>query len=730
MMPLGLPVDRRTDAGCLHKISLAPPGVAATDIMDIVNEDLTNSMIKGIEVNDSGERALIFPDILCYTGDCPALASATGTKGHSADCPCHSCSFQKRKGKSLTIIGMDVNTAVCYAKRTHTKIRDIERQAGTDVETLSNIGISNTNGPLMKLSDDIKSLPNIPKTSDGKQVVPNNFDAYRFSLISPDHVFLGLISNSLQLFMRQMKRASREKFDDRITAILRKNGMYGRDTILNSDMNSIMKTTISEAFAILFKAPIAISCCDFVLEEKSDEAFKSSILLIQQLNDIIVRIQRHPKKGVDSERDLSSFNNSEGRTRLNRLVSDVRKHCETIEQLSKIDPSNVAILDKPNMHRFVELFVHTLPMFGSLRYIEELILEKAHQSAKKAIDMSNNKNEQLQAMADYLYDDFTCRLKSLTKDVGNREDTHLAEELKQLTGRKESLDVESVTDRNVLSVIRILGKDICNRDTTEKWCVEERSDFKFPHQCEKVVDQARSFLASVFNKMGERENWKGWCCNSASSATLLKPVGELHETRRLAKVNRFDVLELHCRSGGESRPFVFRRTELDGERRFLVVIGFLTTDQDGRKVDYAVGYFMKELIDDANDMLGRNVEQNGKNANTDAVKRNANNPSLKLTEKPNGKETTGQAQKDNLYTVSTECVVLLELSRIIRKVFVCHACWMKDDWSRNDDRSPFFERMTPVCGKSCSFLTRPCSIIEGGNWVLKGRYEGFPPRRG
>ena len=97
MLPLGIPIDRRTEAGCLHKICLAPPGVSATDIMDEVIDDLADGMTNGIEVDDDGEKALIFPDGVVYTGDGPALASATGSKGHSADCPCHAFSFRKDK---------------------------------------------------------------------------------------------------------------------------------------------------------------------------------------------------------------------------------------------------------------------------------------------------------------------------------------------------------------------------------------------------------------------------------------------------------------------------------------------------------------------------------------------------------------------------------------------------------------------------------------------------------
>ena len=47
---LGIPVEYRTDTGCLHKICLAPPGIAATDIIDVLIDDISKGMTDGIEV--------------------------------------------------------------------------------------------------------------------------------------------------------------------------------------------------------------------------------------------------------------------------------------------------------------------------------------------------------------------------------------------------------------------------------------------------------------------------------------------------------------------------------------------------------------------------------------------------------------------------------------------------------------------------------------------------------
>ena len=408
-------------------------------------------------------------------------------------------------------------------------MRDIEKQESTCKETLNNIGVNNPEAPLLKLADALKSLKDIPKTSDGKPVVPNCFDPYRFSLVSPDHVFLGLITNALELFLKLLKPSERHRFDKRLTNILKHNGLFGRSTILNSE-KSIMKTTISETFAILFATPIAIKCCEFfekdlfemkkskdtkchvevhkkvintrnqksnnvadellkqdivrkerenpngreeVRKEDNDmkrrgktmvrnevqnvhidksemadrevttdasmkhKALSKAVELLTELNSIVIESQRNPKSHRDRVEVMRSFNDCNGRTRLIQLMKRVKKHCETIEELSEIDPDSVAILDKPNMHRFVELFTHTLTLFGSLKYVEELIMEKGHQGAKRAVDMSNKKNEQIQAMMVYIHDDFVSRLRSITRDKDVPKCTDWQKNLSRLCRRQD-----------------------------------------------------------------------------------------------------------------------------------------------------------------------------------------------------------------------------------------------------------------------------------------------------
>ena len=233
----------------------------------------------------------------------------------------------------------------------------------------------------------------------------------------------------------------------------------------------------------------------------------------------------------------------------------------------------------------------------------------------------------------------------------------------------------------ILSVLRTLGKDICHRREGEHWDVAECSaDFKYPETIEPVMKKSKVFVERALQLIKERDNWKGdISCKLGLSATLVKPVGELNDVRRVGKTVPFDVLETHFRQGVEERPTVFRRSELDGERRFIATIGYLKTNQDDRTVVYAVGYFMEEVD-----------------------------------------------REENLFKCRKDCVVILELSRSVRKAFVCHACWK--DGGHGVDGNDSNGRVT--CKKGCKMLLNRETIVDGGTWVLKGRTEGYSPRSG
>ncbi len=74
-------------------------------------------------------------------------------------------------------------------------------------------------------------------------------------------------------------------------------------------------------------------------------------------------------------------------------------------------------VDKPTVHRLVELVYSTLPMVGHASRVGELVLEKCHQSLKRAICQGNNRDVQLTAMSSVMFTDWKGRLSIQANDA-------------------------------------------------------------------------------------------------------------------------------------------------------------------------------------------------------------------------------------------------------------------------------------------------------------------------
>ena len=698
IIPLGIPIDRRTEAGCLHKICLAPPGVAATDIMHHINEDIIMGMTTGIDVYLNGDKCKIFTDLLCYIGDNPALAKETGCKGHSSDTPCHVCSFRRKENETLEVVSSNgILSSSCANRRTFQRAMDIKMQENGLLD-IDKLGIGNIEAPLVQLTKKVRDVKQVPKSTNGNEVVPRSFDVYRSSLISPDHVFLGLIGNLLKALLRLMKPKEREEFDVQCVDILRSNGLYSRNSVLNAE-NNVLKTTISEAYAILFVCPIVfkrMKLCIVKVNAKKDSkcwAVQKLTKLMNKLRAIIVLAQSNPEKTVDAKIDVDTFNLGNGKRRLQKLVEESNNYTRMIEELASEHKESASLLDKPNVHRFMELFVHTLPMFGSLKFIEELILEKAHQSAKKAVDQSNMKNEQVQAMNDYLHDDLVSRLKSLTKDWcedDSCEITEMKSNLKNFLGSsaESTMDRFNIFRDEVLNTVRIIGKDLCHRDEAWAWFVQDSRS----QPCEEyktLLFKAEERMNRTLHKASTRENWKGkQTCTVGNSAVFRKPKGELVDYQRHSKLDPCDVVEVCSTPIVEKDGIVYRRSNLEGDRIFVRVIGFLRTTQNGRNINYCVG---------------RLLEPTGSQE--------------KSSQSGNEKADCLEIDEDDDLTVheaNENLLIILELCSAVRKTFVAHACWSVNEKS---------------CERNQRDIVHGCEN-RSSKFVVLGRREGFPPRSG
>jgi hypothetical protein len=67
-------------------------------------------------------------------------------------------------------------------------------------------------------------------------------------------------------------------------------------------------------------------------------------------------------------------------------------------------------LNKPNVHRLLELYTHTISAFGHSRHVQEHLFETAHQPLKSEISRSNQRDPHIHAVNATLANYWECRL--------------------------------------------------------------------------------------------------------------------------------------------------------------------------------------------------------------------------------------------------------------------------------------------------------------------------------
>ena len=117
-----------------------------------------------------------------------------------------------------------------------------------------------------------------------------------------------------------------------------------------------------------------------------------------------------PDLAFDVATTIHEFNERSGEEIMDILYESAVEYVRRIHELCLRD-KNVAgkNLNKPNVHRLVELYTHTIPSFGHCRHVQELLFETAHQPLKRAITRSNQRDPHISAVTGTLANDWETR---------------------------------------------------------------------------------------------------------------------------------------------------------------------------------------------------------------------------------------------------------------------------------------------------------------------------------
>ena len=104
---------------------------------------------------------------------------------------------------------------------------------------------------------------------------------------------------------------------------------------------------------------------------------------------------------------------------VSKLQGMATSYASKVDQLCLRSPLIRCELDKPNMHRLVEFYFHTLTRLKHAALFQELVLEGGHQPLKRGISRSNQRAAHRDAIARFLGDDWKRRLGDVASRISD-----------------------------------------------------------------------------------------------------------------------------------------------------------------------------------------------------------------------------------------------------------------------------------------------------------------------
>ena len=425
MLPLGIDPENREGAGAVRPIALAPPGVSQNDILRTIFLDVMEGTTKGFNIKDtSGNECVLFLDLVGFVADSPAVAASQDLLGHMSNNPFPLCTFARYdvsgRGGSRYAYSSSIHSSMpCFSR--HTSRSEALRMGGIKDEDLKKLGMKSnqacteSGNVLSELSQTMEEVRcRVPLTNTGVRVVPCMFDCYRSAVVAPDHLILGLGQNLTDTLLKLLPPSVRRYGETICKSLLREGDLTYQNHLFDHKNIGLHSMSITAMFSFLLVAPHAFRCALHLdrTENVRDEVHLL-VSLLEDFSSLISDTYSLPRIYVDGRDEVVQHNEQGGMNRIwnlrGRCVQYVTDLDKCYKALSNF-PDTRNILDKPNVHRLLELYTHTLPNFGHVLHVQELLFEGAHQPLKRALSRSNHLNYQLQAMEHRIANDWKNRL--------------------------------------------------------------------------------------------------------------------------------------------------------------------------------------------------------------------------------------------------------------------------------------------------------------------------------
>ena len=168
--------------------------------------------------------------------------------------------------------------------------------------------------------------------------------------------------------------------------------------------------TLSEVFCVLSTAVPVMRMITW--DVANGDVARDCVEILCKLQKLVALTNWWPQKeidGINAERMVRQARHMY----LADLSSMSKDYVKSVDEVCSRSSQSKQQLDKPNLHRHLELYEPTIPAFCRVREITELVFELAHQPLKRCIARSNNRMSHLFAVEHCVANDWQGRLAAL-----------------------------------------------------------------------------------------------------------------------------------------------------------------------------------------------------------------------------------------------------------------------------------------------------------------------------
>ena len=345
--------------------------------------------------------------------------------------------------------------------------------------------------PLVSLARGLREASRM-RNVDGRPTVPYGFDSVQSTAAAPDHLLSGIIDDVIGLCFAFLPS---EEEQIRTQAIIcsnaKRNGLDTQGRFLKWKSN---KTDGLRSVSMSTKMSILLTAAP-TFRQHYQSTGKTLFLLPLKLQHVVASIYYSPSMETDGEEAKDAFKDEALVSASGRRTFLAKCFIHLCAREHKRDPAGCNVLNKPNVHRLLELCCNTITNYVHGLNCSEMVLESMHRRFKNWHETNPHADSHISAVEKALSADWMGRLSILYRIVkyGDEVERSCAElGLRRLLLGTDSVRVDTSTQhgegikdsctRNLDPAMRepVLGEldlcmpIVCAMSRTFQWSVDQR----------------------------------------------------------------------------------------------------------------------------------------------------------------------------------------------------------------------------------------------------------------